>query len=221
MRVSGSSRWMVMAAVTVVYVLAGKLGLHFASVHASATAVWPPTGIALAALLLLGPRAWPAVAIGAFVVNVTTAGSVATSLAIALGNTLEALIGARLVERRAGGSRAFDRPRDVFAFAAAVLPGAAVSASVGTATIALAGSAPSGDLLMIWLTWALGDVTGALLVAPPILLWAAAEREPRRRGLARLVETGALLCTVGVIGAVIWEGVAPASLQQYPVAFVA
>ena len=221
MRVFGSARWRMVAAVTVVYVLAGKLGLHFASVHASATAVWPPTGIALAALLLLGPRAWPAVAIGAFVVNVTTAGSVATSLAIALGNTLEALIGARLVERRAGGSRAFDRPRDVFAFAAAVLPGAAVSASIGTATIALAGSAPSGDLLMIWLTWALGDVAGALLFAPPILLWFTAERQPRRPGLARLLETGALLCTVIVIGGVIWEGMAPVSVRQYPLAFVA
>ena len=220
MRVSGSSRWMVMAAVTVVYVLAGKLGLHFASVHASATAVWPPTGIALAALLLLGPRAWPAVAIGAFVVNATTAGSVATSVAIAVGNTLEALIGARLVERRAGGPRAFDRPRDVFAFAGAVLPGAAVAASIGTATLALAGYAARGDLAMIWLTWALGDVAGALLVAPPVLLWATAERQPRHPGLARAAETGALLCTVIAIGGVIWEGLAPASVRQYPLAFV-
>jgi PAS domain S-box-containing protein len=221
MRVSGSARWVVVAAVTVVYVLSGKLGLYFASVHASATALWPPTGIALASLLLLGPRAWPAVAIGAFVVNVTTAGSVVTSLAIALGNTLEALIGARLVERRAGGARAFDRPRDVFAFAAAVLPGAAVSASIGTVTIALAGSAAPGDLLMIWLTWALGDVAGALLVAPPIILWVTAERQPSRPGLWRLFETGALLCAVIVIGGVIWEGMAPVSVRQYPLAFVA
>ena len=99
MRTPGPRQWMALAALTVVYVLAGKLGLLFASVHASATAVWPPTGIALAALLLLGRGAWPAVAVGAFVVNVTTAGSVATSLGIALGNTLEGLLGAWLVER--------------------------------------------------------------------------------------------------------------------------
>jgi PAS domain S-box-containing protein len=225
MRASGATRWptrwIALAAVAVVYILAGKLGLRFASVHASATAVWPPTGIAVAALLLLGPRAWPAVAIGAFVVNATTAGSVVTSLGIALGNTLEGLIGAHLVERHAGGVHAFDRPRDVFAFAAAVLPGAVVSASIGVATLALAGYAPSAEVSPIWLTWALGDVAGALLIAPPLVLWAAAEREPRRRGLARVAETAALLCTVLVIGAVIWEGVAPASLRQYPLAFVA
>lgn len=87
MSTSGSARWAWLVALTVAYVLAGKLGLLFASVHASATAVWPPTGIALAALLVLGARMWPAVAAGAFLVNVTTAGSVATSLGIALGNT--------------------------------------------------------------------------------------------------------------------------------------
>ena len=86
-----------------VYVLSGKLGLAFASLHASATPVWPPAGIALAALLLFGTRVWPAVFLGAFVVNVTTAGSVVTSLGIGVGNTLEGLLGAYLVRRFAGG----------------------------------------------------------------------------------------------------------------------
>ena len=218
---SGSKRWVSLAALTTVYVLGGKLGLLFASVHASATAVWPPTGIALAALLLLGRRAWPAVAVGAFVVNVTTAGSVATSLGIALGNTLEALLGARLVERWAGGLRAFDRPRDVFAFATAALPAAAVSASIGVASLALAGYAPWGDVGTIWLTWALGDVAGTLLVAPPIMLWLGAEGEPTRRRRARRTELGALVLVVVALAAVVWGGLAPAPLRQYPVAFVA
>ena len=109
MATSGAPRWAWLAALTVAYVLAGKLGLLFASVHASATAVWPPSGIALAALLLLGARMWPAVAVGAFLVNVTTAGSVATSLGIALGNTLEAVIGCWLVERLAHGRGAFEQ----------------------------------------------------------------------------------------------------------------
>jgi PAS domain S-box-containing protein len=221
MRTSGSRQWVSLAVVTTVYVLGGKLGLLFASVHASATAVWPPTGIALAALLLLGRRAWPAVAVGAFVVNVTTAGSVATSLGIALGNTLEALLGAWLVERWAGGQRAFDRPRDVFAFAAAALPAAAVSASIGVGSLALAGYASRGDVGAIWLTWALGDVAGALLVAPPILLWLGAEGELLDRGRARLIELGALLLVVVALAAAIWGGLSPAPLRQYPLAFVA
>jgi len=221
MRSSGPRWWASLAALTVVYVVAGKLGLLFASVHASATAVWPPTGIALAALLLLGRRAWPAVAVGAFVVNVTTAGSVATSLGIALGNTLEGLLGAWLVERLAAGVRAFDRPRDVFAFAAAALPAAAVSASIGVASLAVAGYAPRVDLAAIWLTWALGDVAGALLVAPPILLWATTDGEPGRYSRARLVELGVLLLAVAALAAVVWGGLAPVELRRYPLAFVA
>src|SRR5262249_59128932 len=91
--------WPALAALTLVYIVAGKLGLLLAFVHASATAVWPPTGIALAALLVYGYPAWPAIFVGAFVVNVTTAGSVASSLGIAAGNTLEALVGVWLVNR--------------------------------------------------------------------------------------------------------------------------
>src|SRR3989449_4694949 len=101
---------------TGVYFLAGKFGLSLAFVHASASAVWPPTGIALAATLLLGCRVWPALFLGAFLVNVTTAGSVWTSLGIAGGNTLEGLLGAFLVRRFANGLRVFDRARDIFTF---------------------------------------------------------------------------------------------------------
>src|SRR5260221_5572867 len=83
-----------LAILTAVYIAAGKFGLSLAFVHTNATAVWPPAGIALAAFLLLGYRVWPAIFIGAFIVNITTAGSVASSIGIALGNTLEGLIGA-------------------------------------------------------------------------------------------------------------------------------
>src|SRR5260370_37047148 len=89
---------------TLVYFIAGKFGLILASLQASASPVWPPAGIALAALLVLGYRAWPAIFVGAFLVNVTTAGNVATSLAVASGNTLEAVCGAWLVNRLAAGT---------------------------------------------------------------------------------------------------------------------
>src|SRR5213592_3108936 len=97
----------VIGILTVVYFIAGKLGLVLASLHASASPVWPPAGIALAALLLLGYRIWPAILIGAFLVNVTTAGNLATSFAIAAGNTLEAVAGAWLVNRFAEGENVF------------------------------------------------------------------------------------------------------------------
>src|SRR6266446_8027019 len=107
----------VLGALAGTYFAAGRLGLKLASVHASATAVWPCTGIALAAFLILGYRVWPVILAGAFLVNLTTAGSLATSIGIAVGNTLEGVAGCYLVSRFAGGQHAFQRAQDVFKFA--------------------------------------------------------------------------------------------------------
>jgi integral membrane sensor domain MASE1 len=106
-----------LALLTGIYVAAGKLGLSMAILHPSASPVWPPTGIAIAAVIILGSAAWPAIAVGAFIVNITTAGTVWTSLGIATGNTLEAILGAFLVERFANGRHAFDRTLDLLRFA--------------------------------------------------------------------------------------------------------
>src|SRR5213595_3957568 len=117
----------VIGLLTLVYFIAGKFGLMLASLHASASPVWPPAGIALAALIVLGYRTWPAIFVGAFLVNVTTAGNVTTSLVIAAGNTLEAICGAWLVNRFASGIRVFDRSRDVFKFAFAAAASTVIS----------------------------------------------------------------------------------------------
>src|SRR5258707_1221496 len=147
------------AALTLVYLVAGKLGLMLAFVHASATAVWPPTGIALVALLMLGPRVWPAIFLGAFIVNITTAGSVATSIGIAAGNTLEGVVGAYLVRRFARGPQAFNRAQDVFTFAVlAGLLSTMVSATVGVASLSLGGFFNWGDSRSVWWELWLGDV---------------------------------------------------------------
>ena len=215
----GSSRWAWLAALTAAYVVAGKLGLLFASVHASATAVWPPSGIALAALLILGVRMWPAVAAGAFLVNVTTAGSVATSLGITLGNTLEAVIGCWLVGRLAHGRGALERPRHIFAFSAAVVPGAALAATVGVASLVLGGFAPRADAAAIWITWALGDITGALIVAPLLILWTADHRSLALR--RQPIEALALLLGVVGVALIVFGGLAPAEWRHYPLTFLA
>src|SRR6266567_7821211 len=122
----------------VIYFIAGKLGLMLASLHASASPVWPPAGIALAGLLLLGYRAWPGIFIGAFLVNVMTAGNVATSFAIATGNTLEALVGTWLVNRFAGGTNVFDRPQGVFKFAFAAGISTSISPVFGVTNLGVA-----------------------------------------------------------------------------------
>jgi diguanylate cyclase (GGDEF)-like protein/PAS domain S-box-containing protein len=161
-----------LAALAVVYFAAGKLGLKLASVNASSTAVWPCTGIALAALLILGYRVWPGILAGAFLVNVTTAGSVATSIGIAIGNTLEGVVGCYLVSRFAGGLHAFQRARDIFKFAfLAGMVSPTVSATVGVTTLALGGFADWAMFGAIWSTWWLGDAVGAVVFTPFLLLW--------------------------------------------------
>src|SRR3984957_7704505 len=160
------------AGLTVVYFVAGKMGLQLAYVHASATAVWPCTGIAIAALLVYGYRIWPAILLGAFLVNVTTAGTVATSVAIAGGNTLEGLAGWYLVSRFAHGKEAFVRAQDIFKFALlAGMVATSVSATIGVATLAIGGYADWTAFGSIWCTWWLGDAIGAVLVTPLLLLW--------------------------------------------------
>src|SRR5882724_5986081 len=170
-------------AVCAAYVVAAKLSLRLASVHPSVSPVWPPTGIAVATLVALGLRFWPAIFAGAFLVNITTAGSVATSLGIAVGNTVEGVLGAYLVERYAHGRLAFMRAPDVFRFAAlAGLLAPAVSATIGVTSLSLGGYAAWPAYGSVWLTWWLGDVAGALLVAPLILVWSRAAHDVWQQG---------------------------------------
>ena len=202
----------------VIYFIAGKLGLMLASLHASASPVWPPAGIALAALLLLGYRAWPAIFIGAFLVNVTTAGNVATSLAIASGNTLEAVCGAWLLNRFAGGTTVFDSPQGVFKFALAAAVSTIISPGFGVTSLALAGFADWANYGAIWLTWWLGDTMGDLLIAPLIILWSIPSKRRWKRREA--VEVGILLLLLFVLTEAVFGGWLTISAKNYPIAFI-
>src|SRR5688500_5836434 len=204
-RGSASQRLGLQGLVFAIYVLAGKLGLSLAFVHASASAVWPPTGIAIAALILTKQRLWPAILAGAFVVNMTTSGSILTSLGIAVGNTLEAVLAAWLVQRFARGADVFERAPDVFRYVLfAALLATSVSATVGVTSLVLAGSAPKTAFDSIWLTWWLGDVAGALLVAPPILLCA---RRPRPGyGRERAFEAAFMIAAAVALSMLVFGG---------------
>ena len=203
---------------TLVYFIAGKFGLMLASLHASASPVWPPAGIALAALLLLGYRAWPAIFVGAFLVNVSTAGNIATSLAVASGNTLEAMCGAWLVNRFACGTTVFDRPQGVFKFALAAVVSTIISPAFGVTSLALAGFADWANYGAIWLTWWLGDTTGDLLIAPLIILWSIASK--RRWNRREAVEVGILLLLLFVLSEAVFGGWLTISAKDYPIAFI-
>ncbi len=162
----------VITLLTVVYFLSGKLGLMLAFFNPSATPVWPPTGIAIAALLISGYKVWPAVLAGAFLVNATTAGGIPTSVGIAIGNTLEGLVAVYLIKRFTATTNPFLRTSDIFKYV--VLAGifsTALSATIGIATLFLGGLVTRADLSETWITWWLGDMGGALFIAPLIILW--------------------------------------------------
>jgi diguanylate cyclase (GGDEF)-like protein len=202
-----------------VYFAAGKFGLTLAFVNPSATAVWPPAGIALAALLTLGSGVWPGILLGAFLVNLTTAGSVATSIGIATGNTLEAVLGAYLVNRFAGGRHAFDRTQDTFKFALfAGIVSTTVAASFGVTSLSLAGFAPWANYGPIWATWWLGDAAGIVIAAPLLILWSAAPRPRWQR--AQFLEAFILLACLIVAGLVVFDGFLLPQTANYPLEYV-
>jgi signal transduction histidine kinase len=203
---------------TLVYFVAGKLGLQLAFLHRSASPVWPPAGIALAVLLLLGYRVWPAIFIGAFLVNATTAGNILTSIGIATGNTLEAVCGAWLVNRFAYGTAVFDRAQDVFKFALAAMVSTLISPTIGLTCLELGDFASWANYGPIWLTWWLGDAAGVLVVAPIILLWSipSSQRWTRREA----VEVGILLLLLIGLGEIVFGGWFAISARNYPISFI-
>jgi signal transduction histidine kinase len=212
-------RTAILLTLSAVYFGAAKLGLLLAFVHASATAVWPPTGIALAGLLLLGYGAWPAIALGAFVANITTHGSVATCLGIAAGNTLEALAGAWLVNRYAHGRAAFLTGLDAFRFTAlAGVLATSISATFGVLSLTLAGDATWSRFGPIWATWWLGDMGGAVVVAPLILLWSNGPRATWTS--ARWVEAACVFVVLLAAGQGIFGWFAPVGTNPVVLKFV-
>jgi diguanylate cyclase (GGDEF)-like protein len=202
-----------------VYFVAGKLGLKLAFVHPSATAVWPCTGIALAAFLIFGYRVWPGILVGAFLANVTTVGTVATSLGIALGNTLEGVVGCYLVNRFAGGQSVFQRAQDILKFGVlAGMVSTTVSATIGVTTLALGGFASWSMYASIWCTWWLGDAAGAVVVTPLLLLW----RENPRMDWTRdqIAEIALLLLGLFFTGWVVFGGGFHSELKNYPLEYL-
>jgi integral membrane sensor domain MASE1 len=187
-----------LAGVALVYFLSARAGLEFAVVGQTVTLVWPPSGVALGAILVFGYRMSAGVFAGAFLVNILTDVSGLVAIGIAAGNTLEALVGSfalRIARFRPG----FERRRDVFAFIilAATLA-TMLSASIGVLALMLGGEVADSALAGAWLTWWLGDMMGVLVVAP-LLLLGFSQPHPQL-GLRQGVEAVALLVGLLAVG---------------------
>jgi PAS domain S-box-containing protein len=202
------------------YLVLAKLGLALASLHPSASPVWPPSGLALAAFLLWGNRVWVAIGAGAFMANVTTFGSVPTSLVIALGNTLEGMSTAWLLSRFSGGLDTFKTPSGVAKFAGlALAPGTMVGATIGVGSLVLAGYAEASKFPSIWMTWWLGDVGGQVLVTPVIVLWAYSDL--RQLDRADLQKLGMLLAGTMAVGLIAFSPLIEQTAMRGSLAFLA
>jgi diguanylate cyclase (GGDEF)-like protein len=190
------------------YFLTAKLALLVAIPPGYATAVWPPSGIAFAGVLLFGSRIWPGIWLGASLVNVTVQSSYVAATVIGAGNTLEALAGAALVRAWIGTPGAFRHGEDVVKFAAIAATCATIAASVAAAPLALMYSLSAPELLWNWWTWWQGDTVGILVVAPMILSWTV--RAQQARTPRTIAEAGALVCLVtGAMYAIFGGGAAP------------
>jgi len=219
MRSDGLKKMAAAAGLAVVYFAAAKVGLHLASVHPSATAVWPCGGIALAALLVFGYRVWPGILIGAFLASLTTAGNVETSIGIAAANTLEGLAAWYLVNRFARGKEAFARAEDSLKFA--LLAGVAattIGATMGVATLAAAGFADWAAFGSMWSTWWLGDAAGVAMVTPLLLLWI---ENPRLHwSKKQAFELAALFAGMIATGWIVFSGMLSTTWKNYPVEYL-
>jgi PAS domain S-box-containing protein len=201
----------------IVYFAAAELGLSLASVHTNVSPVWPPTGIAIASLLIFGWRLWPAIFIGALVANLHTQIPVAAASGIAVGNTLEALAAFVLLNRNIRLSRFFESLREVLRFVVyAALVAPIVSATIGNLSLCLSGAASWGNFPSLWLTWWLGDGLGAAIVAPFVLAWSS--RDPFDR--TALPEIAAMVLPLFVVSMVIFGGWFPGPVKTYPLAYI-
>lgn len=181
-----------MVAVVAAYYVCARIGLQQVLVRGQVTPFWPPTGIALVALLLWGLRMWPAVALGAFLVNVALGPWIVPVLFIVAGNTL-APVCAYLLLRRVGFRTELDRLKDALALVfLGALGGMVISATVGTGVLVAFGALSSGAFWPTWSVWWTGDAMGVLVIAP-LLLVARHARWPRGVPVLRWTETVALL----------------------------
>ena len=209
-----------MVVLCVCYVATAKFGLSLDAVHSVATAVWPPTGIALMALVLGGCGLWPGIAVGAFLVNLWAGAPVPVACGIAMGNTLEALVGALLLQRLVGFSPALDRLRDVLGLVVlAAMLSTVVSATVGVTSGWLGGMIPAATFGKAWRTWWLGDAMGDLVVAPLLFVWSGRERLSQPR--LWVVEAVAVCVAVGALSLLVFGGVAPNMIDSPYILFPA
>ncbi len=199
-----------MVVVAAAYCVTGRLGLLLAIPPGYATAIWPPSGIALAVVLLCGYRVVPGIILGSFLVNMWVAfdattvaamlQSVVLATSISLGAALQATVGAVMIRRCVGFPCPLDQEKDVGLFLFLGGPiSCLVNATIGVSSLWIGGVLPGAMALFSWWTWWVGDSLGVLIVTPLVLIWTAEPRQGwRRRRIALAVPLGVVFTVTTV-----------------------
>ena len=204
--------------IVLVYFASAKLGLSLAGATKQVTLVWPPTGIALFVLFVFGLNKWPAVALGAFLANITTDETFQIAGGIAIGNTLEAVVGAYLL-KRFNFNRFFHQTKDVFVFVFfAVLLSTTVSATLGVSSLIYGGIGAWSHFFPVWLTWWVGDAIGSIIVAPFLFTWWVA---PKKRPLkfSRVIESLFVFILLTGAGLLLFTDYLGSAFSSHPFSF--
>ena len=180
-----------LTAVAIAYVVLAFAGFHFGLLVKQVSPVWPPSGFAVAALLLWGGWLWPGIAVGAFAANYASGEQIWVAALVAIGNTLEAVVGTHLLRSRFEFNNRLERVRDVLAllFCSAIVS-TMIAATIGSASLCMGGITHWSAYHYVWVTWWVGDGMGILVIAPVLLVWL---QGGLRISLSQQLEGGALL----------------------------
>lgn len=168
----GVSYLLKLAALFIVYLLTARFGLSLFPVSGFATLVWPPTGVSLVALFLFGYKFAPAIALGALFANLLSGASLWGALGIALGNTLEAIIGTNIL-KQVSFRPPLERTTDVLGLILVGLLSTAISATIGTTSLIMAGQVSAVSFNPTWAAWWIGDMLSVFTVAPFLFVWSS------------------------------------------------
>ena len=211
--VSAARRALRLVVIAVAYYVGARLGLGLSLVGNDVTPLWPPTGVAVAALVVLGRSYWPAIAVAALAVNLPISTTPLAAVVTAVGNTLAPVLAVTLL-RRVGFRRELDRRRDAIAIVfLGALASMLVSATIGSVTLVASGSIATSQLAAAWAVWWTGDAMGVLAVAP-FLLCLPLFWEQRRWPLRQWLEGATVIVAASAV-------IAAASLTRLPVLFLA
>ncbi|MGB5131788.1 MAG: MASE1 domain-containing protein, partial [Steroidobacteraceae bacterium] len=221
-------RWLKTIVLACGYCFTGGLGLLLAIPPGYATAVWPASGIALAGLLWWGPRVWPGIWVGSFLVNVWVAyattnatpnfTSLTLAASIAIGSTLQAMLGALLVQRWVGAGRLFASAPAILSFTGIAALCCLLAPTWGVTSLTLTGVVRVDEFFESWRTWWLGDLIGVLVITPVLLTWRQVLQFDRRPW--QLAEAIGSLILLAALTALAFVGPSPQGGGVYPLSFL-